>query len=111
MVFITPKPEEKCEFASSFSYALTCYVAWHLKENFIMKRIVRFIKQKICRHEFNVEDITLTGIKPPTDFNYISDTHYHDSVTKRVCCQCRKCGAFKYAHCGLELKGKLTRAT
>ena len=77
----------------------------------MFKRTLIFFRKKLCRHEFNIEDITLTGIKPPEvgKYNYITDTYSHDYITKRVCCECRKCNQFFYASCGLSLKGKLTR--
>jgi hypothetical protein len=77
-----------------------------------------WFKKKICSHEFEISDIQLTGIPdlamPKWDSSYAEWETYHksyykcDGVTKRVSCKCRKCGNVFFAHCGLDLDGKLT---
>lgn len=71
----------------------------------------------LCNHEFKAKDIRLTNIAGPAKpakndgykawSEYLTAIYKHDSHTKRVSCNCAKCGELHYAHCGLDLKGKL----
>ena len=76
--------------------------------------------RKSCSHEFRLKDLQLTGIpelpEPKAkDYKawqqYYSEIYKHDSHTKRVSLNCRKCGEIFYAHCGLDIisKGKIAR--
>ncbi len=94
-----------------------------------MKRVKKWINnlkikyvQSRCSHEFNLEDLCYTNIKPierPSknstyaDWeNYYSKSYVEDAHTKRVFWFCRKCNKFYYAHCGLDIlsHGIMTRA-
>jgi hypothetical protein len=75
-----------------------------------------WLRKKVCSHEFVISDIKMTGIpviEMPTNGTYKDWAKYHseyydcDGVTKRISCECRKCKQVFYAHCGLDLKGKL----
>ena len=67
---------------------------------------------KGCEHEYYIEDIQLTGIKPPEKpesgyfewVEYLQSLYTHESHTKRISCKCFKCGEVAFAHCGLDLK-------
>ena len=74
---------------------------------------------RACGHVFNIYEIKLTNISPlkepkdRTDYfawvKYYSELYKHDSFTKRVRCPCARCKVVFYAHCGLDLKGKLVQ--
>lgn len=82
-------------------------------------KLFGFLSLKLCKHEFCIDDIKLTGIprlpKPKHGDGYqewkvyLQAIYTHDSHTKRVKCNCDKCGELHYADCGLHLKGKLIR--
>lgn len=74
------------------------------------------VRQKICRHEFDLSDLRKTGIPDPvrpsdqSGYQAFVDWHhellYGDSVMKRVVWPCSKCGKTFYAHCGLDISPK-----
>ena len=78
----------------------------------LFKRLVMWLRQKYCDHEFVLKDLTSTKILPPdkpTSNNYDEWSKYynslsgHDSHRKRVYWPCNKCGKTFYAHCGLDI--------
>ena len=78
-----------------------------------------WLKKKICSHEFNVKDIKRTNIpvikEPkkgavwPAWERYYANIYECEGDPKRVSCVCKKCGETVYAHCAIDLKGKLRR--
>lgn len=75
----------------------------------------RWLKKKLCNHEFKPSDLTQTGIKEqekPESSNYREWLAYyegrdkHPSHTHRVWWPCHKCGKGFYAHCGLDIAPK-----
>jgi hypothetical protein len=77
---------------------------------------MNWLRKLICSHEFRIKDIALTNIPLPAEpvngsFNdwqeYHTNYYVAEGNTKRVSCACHKCGEIQYAHCGLDLKGKL----
>ncbi len=85
----------------------------------IVRRVVMFLYGSgLCSHEYRIDDIRMTGIEPIKEpqnggyyelVRYFQDSYTHDSHTKRVTCDCCKCGETAYAHCGLMLNGRLVR--
>jgi len=78
----------------------------------LLKRLLGFFGRKLCRHEFDLDDLRLTGIPEPempigTSYKemceYFYNRYEHESVTKRVAWPCCKCGETFYAHCGLDI--------
>jgi hypothetical protein len=77
---------------------------------------MKWLKQRFCRHRLALEDLHLTGIKPPEKPNRLApyddwrdywDEYWHGEwVKKRVAWPCDRCGEVFYAHCGLDLYGK-----
>ena len=72
----------------------------------------RRVKQIVCRHEFKVSALILTGIKhakepAKTDYagwvKYFGEADKHPSHTQRVWWPCDKCGEGFYMHCGLDV--------
>ena len=72
----------------------------------------RRVKQAVCRHEFKLSALTLTGIKPAkeparTDCagwgKYFGEADKHPSHKARVWWPCDKCGEGFYMHCGLDV--------
>ena len=70
------------------------------------------IKQKICRHNFDLSQLKKTNIpelEPPKTRGYkeweeyFSKLYKHESHIKRVKWPCSKCGKIFYAHCGLDI--------
>jgi hypothetical protein len=76
-------------------------------------RIVRWLRRKCCRHQFNLGDQQLTGIqeqeRPADNATYAEWMQWYQSRdkdpahTKRVSWPCVKCGEVFYAHCGLDI--------
>lgn len=74
-------------------------------------------KKVICEHEFHIDDIKRTHIPrpapplPDTSYDewvsYYQSMYDHPSHTQRVVCPCTLCKKDFYAHCGLDLPGKL----
>jgi len=69
------------------------------------------LKEKFCKHEFNLNDLHITGIPEipvPIKNDYKDYTAYYqqDAFTKRVSWKCQKCGKVFYAHCGLDISLK-----
>jgi hypothetical protein len=87
----------------------------------LVDRLLKYLKQRFCSHVFDIKDIENTNIPEPEKPNkyagYTTWADYHtsyydsDHVTKRIKCKCSKCGKLHYAHCGLELDGKLINTT
>ena len=58
-------------------------------------------KKELCKHEFNYpKDMKQTGYDSGK-----YDPYFH----KRVMCPCCKCHEIFFAHCGVDLPGKLIR--
>lgn len=77
-----------------------------------------WFRNKTCSHVFEAKNIELTHIpelpKPKTRgyqewWEYFDKVYDHDSIKKRIKCDCEKCGETFFAHCGLDLMkiGKL----
>jgi hypothetical protein len=73
-------------------------------------------KQELCKHEFELRDLHLTGISEPklpsngsgcqafVDFQ--NELARGEAFTKRVVWPCSNCGKKFYAHCGLDISPK-----
>jgi hypothetical protein len=84
-----------------------------------VQRVVRWLRQKLCRHVFRYDDLLLTGIKeqerPAENATYkewmewFQNRDKEPAFTKRVSWPCVKCGRTFYGQCGLEIMshGKL----
>ena len=71
-----------------------------------------WIRQSVCLHEFDLDDLQITDIPPPkkpenNDYagwaDYLATYYDSDYVTKRVMWPCCKCGKLFYACCGLDI--------
>ena len=82
----------------------------------MLARLVRLfiprLKQAVCIHKFDLDDLKLTGIEEPIKpytneydawVQYLSGLNKHDSYLRRVVWPCYKCGKEFYAHCGLDI--------
>ena len=73
--------------------------------------MLRWLKRKVCRHEFCLKDLKQTHLPEPVkpvSKSYAEWSHYlflttHESYIHRVIWPCQKCGKIFYAHCGLDI--------
>ena len=77
-----------------------------------LKRFVMWLNQRLCPHQFALEDLEKTGIPEPATpigNDYTEWLRYHETLMdsdwhmKRVRWPCAKCGKVFYAHCGLDI--------
>jgi hypothetical protein len=69
-------------------------------------RLVRWLRQILCRHEFYTNELSKDYTPPemPENLNWW-DERKHPAFTQRVCWPCHKCGKKFYSHCGLDIVG------
>ena len=61
------------------------------------------LKRKLCKHEFDYrKDMRNTGYTSE-EFTFYKDPYFN----KRIMCPCCKCHEIFFAHCGVDLPGKL----
>jgi hypothetical protein len=81
----------------------------------MLNAVLGWLKPRVCRHKFAIEDLEKTGIpeieKPAVNeyqawVKYYAERDKHDSHTKRVAWPCAECGKVFYAHCGLDIAPK-----
>lgn len=71
-----------------------------------LERLVRWLKQRVCWHEFYTEDLCAGYEKPKMPEGLTVEQEYeHDAFKKRVRWACAKCGREFYAHTGLDIVG------
>ena len=82
----------------------------------VKENLVRWIRHKLCRHQFDLDNLELTGIKeveqPSSKVSYKEMEKWYnnrstkDAFIKRVKWPCAKCGKVFFAHCDLDVLSK-----